>query len=318
MMLDFFKSLFLRTPEKCVRDRLEELLSEASEEKIEPSLNREERFLMNNVLRMEDLTVSEICIPRADIKAVSRTISHENLIKLVGQSPHTRLPVYGKDLDDIRGFVHIKDLYAICDQKAFFSIKKITKRCLFVSPSRPILHLLMQMRVTKTPVALVVDEQGGVDGLITYGDIVEALIGNMGDDDFVEEPLLIKKKDGSFEVDARLDIDEFLQEFNLTLTQEEEDDEIETLGGLIFSLVGRVPDRKEIIPYSQGLEFEIIEANPRRIVKVAIHRSVQKKREDALDKDQNHSGNDHNDVRDGDHVFEEAAGKGRKAVSDET
>tara|TARA_A100000171_G_scaffold51455_1_gene65803 strand:- start:731 stop:1582 length:852 start_codon:yes stop_codon:yes gene_type:complete len=270
-MFDFFKNLFSRTSKKRVRDQLQDLLSLANEEG-EPSLNREERFLMNNILEMDQLTVDELCVPRADIKAVSRTISYENLVTLVSKSPHTRLPVYGNDLDDIRGIVHIKDLYAICSSKAPYSLKKITKRCLFVSPSRPVLHLLMQMRVTKTPVALVVDEQGGVDGLITYGDIVEALVGDMGDDDFKEEPFLVKKRDGTYEADARLEIDEFLQEFDLTLTEEEEDDEIETLGGLIFSLVGRVPDRKEIIPHPQGLEFEILEANPRRIVRVGIRR----------------------------------------------
>lgn len=266
------KSLFSLKPRKNVRERLESFLSEASEEGNKPSLNREERFLINNILAMQDLTVDELCVPRADIKAISRSISYENLATLIGQTPHTRLPVYGKDLDDIRGIVHIKDLYALYEQKTPFSLKNVTKRCLFVSPSRPVLHLLMQMRVTRMPMAIVVDEQGGVDGLITYSDIVEALIGDMGDDNFGDEPMLTKRPDGSFEADARLDIDDFLQEFNVSLSQDEEDDEIETLGGLIFSLVGRVPDRREIIPYNDDLEFEILEANPRRLLRVAIHR----------------------------------------------
>lgn len=271
-MNTFLKSLFSKSQKKSAKEQLQDVLSQASEEEGEPSLNREERFLINNVLNMESLTVDELCVPKADIKAISRTISHENLSNLVKKSPHTRLPVYGKDLDDIRGLVHIKDLYAICEDKSSFSLKKAVRRCLFVSPSRPVLHLLMQMRATKTPMAIVVDEQGGVDGLITYSDIVEALVGDMGDDDFQDEPFLVQKKDGSYEADARLDIDEFLQTFNVSLTQEEEDDEIETLGGLIFSLVGRVPDRKEIISYPPSLEFEILEANPRRILKVGIHR----------------------------------------------
>lgn len=269
MIASFVKKLFSSPQKRHLRDHLQHLLSRSLKEE-EPSLNREERFLINNILHLGPLTVDELCIPRADIKAISRSISYDNLMKLLTQNPHTRLPVYGNDLDDIRGTVHIKDLYAATHNKASFSLKKIIRRCLFVSPSRPVLHLLMQMRGTKIPMALVVDEQGGVDGLITYRDIVEALIGDIGDDDFSEVPLITQRKDGSFEADARLDIDDFLREFRLTLTQEEEEDEIETLGGLIFSLVGRIPDRKEIIPYRQGLEFEVLEANPRRLLKVGV------------------------------------------------
>lgn len=279
-MSHFLKAFFAKSQKKSAKEQLKDVLFQASEEEGEPSLNREERFLINNILSMESLTVDELCVPKADIKAISRSISYENLVNLVKQSPHTRLPVYGKDLDDIRGLVHIKDLYAICEDKASFSLKKVVKRCLFVSPSRPVLHLLMQMRATKTPMAIVVDEQGGVDGLITYSDIVESLVGDMGDDDFEDGPFLVQKPDGSYEADARLEIDEFLQAFNLTLSQEEEDDEIETLGGLIFSLVGRVPDRREVIEYPPNLEFEILEANPRQILKIGIHRVQDKKDSD--------------------------------------
>ena len=271
-MLSFFKQRFKRHEKRTLRETILSLFEKSKGSKGDDSLDREELFLMWKILQLHQVTAEDVMIPRAEMKAVPADISLEDLARTVADTPYTRLPIYGQDLDDIKGFIHVKDLCRFWDTKETFSLKNITRKVLFISPSSPVLHLLMKMRTTQTPLAVVVDEQGGVDGLVTYRDIVREMIGEVGDVGFQEEaePELTQNLDGSYEADGRLPIEALTQAFGLTLTKEEIDDEIDTLGGLISSLVNRVPDRLEVISHPHGLEFEVLDANPRRVVRVRI------------------------------------------------
>lgn len=271
-MLTYFKRLFARPAHVSRRQKMLTLL--AQEEPDPASLDREECYLLSNILKLHKVTADEVMVPRAEIKAVGRDVSMEELASAVAKAPYTRFVVYGQDLDDVRGFLRVKDICQFLDNKTPFSLKTMTRKILFVSPSRPVLHLLMQMRVSQIPLAVVVDELGGVDGLVTYGDIVRQIVGDIDDVSLDDaQPTLVKKEDGTFEVDARLPIEVLMETFSLTLTTAQKDDDIETLGGLIVSLLGRVPDRSEVVTHPQGLEFEILEVNPRRVLKVRIRKT---------------------------------------------
>jgi magnesium and cobalt transporter len=182
------------------------------------------------------------------------------------------MPVFRDTLDDVIGMVHIKDVMAYRDDSAQFKLSEIVRRLLFVAPTMPILELLLQMRASRTHMALVVDEFGGIDGLITIEDLVEEIVGEIEDEhDADDAPTLVERSDGSFDIDARLPIPEFEQRMGAVLTDEERDDDIDTLGGLVFAIAGRVPGRGEVIRHESGIEFEILEADPRRIKRLRIN-----------------------------------------------
>lgn len=226
--------------------------------------------MIRNILELNQVTVSDIMVPRADIVSISRDISLERLQEVVARHPFTRLVVYHNTLDDVKGFIHVKDIYQLLEAKNF-SVKSIIRKPLLVVASMPVLDLLLLMRRTHIPIAIVIDEFGGVDGLVTTWDIVRKILGEVEES---HEPalssLLTELPDGSFEADARLPIEEFTELFGVELSEDEKDDEIDTVGGLIVWLVGRVPDRRELIRHPAGVEFEILEANPRRVMRVKM------------------------------------------------
>ncbi|MCE2950725.1 MAG: transporter associated domain-containing protein [Alphaproteobacteria bacterium] len=269
-MIKFLKKVLFRN--KATLSRRHKITALLAQNEPEPaSLDREECYLLSNILKLHYVTADDVKVPRVEIKAVSRDVTLEELAAAVAKTPYTRFIVYGQDIDDIRGFIRVKDIYQFLDKAKPFSLKTITRKILFISPSRSVLHLLMQMKASQIPLAVVVDELGGVDGLVTYGDIVRAIVGDI-DDVSLEDtlPALVKTEEKVFEADARLPIETLMETFSLTLSAEQEDDDIETLGGLIVSLLGRVPDRFEIVTHPQGLTFEILEVNPRRVLKVRI------------------------------------------------
>jgi CBS domain containing-hemolysin-like protein len=181
--------------------------------------------------------------------------------------------VYRETLDDAVGMVHIKDLLACWDTSAPFELSNIVRRVLFVAPSMPMLELLLQMRANRTHMALVVDEFGGIDGLITIEDLVEEIVGEIEDEHDAEvAPEMAERADGSIEADARVQIEDFEQRVGAFLTAEERADDIETLGGLVFFIAGRVPGRGEVVRHESGIEFEILDADPRRIKRVKVGR----------------------------------------------
>lgn len=254
---------------EALRDTIEELIEQEDAVK---ATGGDELIFLRNVLNLRNLAARDVMIPRVDIIAVDVEIPLQDLIDLIGGKAHSRMPVFRETLDDVVGMVHIKDVMAYRDDSASFRLSEIVRRLLFVAPSMPILELLLQMRASRTHMALVVDEFGGVDGLITIEDLVEEIVGEIEDEhDADDAPTLVERADGSIDIDARLPIPEFEQRMGAVLTDEERDDDINTLGGLVFAIAGRVPGRGEVIRHESGMEFEVLEADPRRIKRLRIN-----------------------------------------------
>jgi len=257
-----------RNGENSVRDALEELIEEREEAEV--PIDEDERILLANILELRGRTIHDVMVPRADIAAVSRDSSLSELIDLLTKESHSRLPVYGETLDDAAGMVHIKDVLAWRGRDEDFSLSNIQRKILFVSPSMQVLELLLEMRAERSHMALVVDEFGGVDGLVTIEDLVEEIVGEIEDEhDLDDNPKMTSHPDGSFTADARVTIDT-LEEVTGTKVTEGDSEDIDTLGGLVFFIAGRVPIRGELVRHSSGLEFEILDADPRRIKSLRV------------------------------------------------
>lgn len=253
-----------------LRDTIEELIELEDEG---GDANAEELTLFRNVLSVRDVTVDDVMVPRADVKAVDVETTIADVAKVMSACGHSRLPVYRERLDDVIGMVHIKDLLACWEEDQAMGITKIVRKPLFVAPSMPVLELLLQMRVQRLHMALVVDEFGGIDGLVTIEDLVEEIIGEIEDEhDEDTGPGLVRKGADVIDVDARLRIEDFEAEAGPILTDDERDEDVDTMGGLVFYLAGRVPGRGEVIGHESGIEFEILEADPRRIRRIRATR----------------------------------------------
>ncbi len=258
-----------------LRTVIEDFIEKADEDEGSDGNNpaAQEETLISNILQLRDLTAFDVMIPRAEICAIPETISREDLIDFVRENPLSRFPVYKGALDDIVGSVHIKDLFlALAPNDTVFDLKPLIREVPIISPALPVMDILHTMRTTRRHMMLVVDEYGGIDGLVTAGDMVEAIIGRLDDEhDTHDEPQLILRSDGSAIADARLPIVEFEDQFGEILAEEERDG-IDTLGGLIMSTAGRIPARGEILRHDSGIEFEILDADPRRVIRVLIRK----------------------------------------------
>ena len=268
-----FKAIFrkffrIRNGDGSFRDTLDELIDEREE--LEVPINADEKQLLGNILELRDRTIHDVMIPRADIVGVESITSLHDVINIITSHGHSRLPVYGETLDDTIGFIHAKDVLAWKKASDTFEPKKILRRILFVSPSMHVLELLLEMRVARSHMALVVDEFGGVDGLVTIEDLVEEIVGEIEDEhDNSQEPHLIKTSDGVYVADARVTIEMVENELGKFLDDQERED-TETLGGLVFSIAQRVPIRGELIQHHSGIEFEVLDVDPRRIKRLKI------------------------------------------------
>ncbi len=262
----------LRGGDQAMRDSIAELVQEASSASGqdgagEPTgLSAQERALIANVLRLRGTIVDDVMVPRPDIVAMRADVSLEQALAQIRQEGHSRLPVYREHLDDILGMVHIKDVFAFTGTAAEFSVEKILRRPLMVAPQIAVLDLLLQMRQTRTHLALVVDEYGGIDGLVTIEDLVETIVGDIADEhDEIEGPMLVERADGALDLNARLPVEEFEARLGPILSEDERDADIETVGGLVFNLAGHVPAKGEIIRHPSGVEFLVLEADIRHI-----------------------------------------------------
>ena len=230
----------------------------------------EERTLVHNVLGLSDKTVHDVMIPRTDIRAVDHTISLSELRQAIIEHEHTRVPVFKGTLDHVIGFLHIKDLIPIFGEEKPFDISNHIREILFVPPSMRIVDLLVRMRARRVHIALVLDEYGGTDGLVTMEDIVEEIVGDIDDEhDDIEEPDWIKIDTNAYQIKGRMDVRELEEKLDVSLTSDRAED-FDTVGGLIFFILGRVPEKGEIITHQSGLTFEIIDADHRRIRKLIV------------------------------------------------
>jgi CBS domain containing-hemolysin-like protein len=254
------------------RDTLDELIDEREESEL--PLDPDERLLVANILELRNLTIYDVMVPRADIVAIPINASLKEVIDIATREGHSRLPIYSETLDDAQGMVHIKDVVGWRGRDAEFKLEEVQRKLLFVAPSMRVLELLLEMRVKRSHMALVVDEFGGVDGLVTIEDLVEEIVGEIDDEhDNDDEPKLEHRRDGSWVADARIELKTFEERLGETFSNEDHED-IDTLGGFVFSIAGRVPIRGEIITLTDGTEFEILDADPRRIHRVRIRKGA--------------------------------------------
>jgi CBS domain containing-hemolysin-like protein len=219
---------------------------------------------------LRERTVEDVMVPRADIVAIDVSATLPELIDLFSREGHSRIPVYQGNLDNAIGMVHIKDVIVAEHRDGGFRLADVVRDVLFVAPSMHVLELLLEMRFKRVHMALVVDEFGGVDGLVTIEDLVEEIVGDIDDEyDVDAEPTLTKRPDGSLDADARVSLEHFETVVGEILAPEERG-EIDTLGGLVIDLLGRVPIRGELVKHPSGMEIEVLEADPRRVRRLRI------------------------------------------------
>jgi magnesium and cobalt transporter len=239
----------------------------------EEGLELEERAMLHNVLSFGDIRVRDIMVQRPDIAAVPEDIDLPALRNHILEQRHTRIPVYKDTLDHLQGFIHVKDLIPMLSGEVSFDIHRVLRNLLFVPPSMRIIDLLVKMRHAGSHMAVVIDEYGGTDGLVTMEDLFEEIVGDIHDEHDEEEQQdnkIHRISDGVYEVSGRILIDTLEEQLGFNLVTEEKEDEFDTLAGLIFFQLGRVPAKGEVVPHVSGLRFEILEVDPRRIRKIRI------------------------------------------------
>ena len=255
-----------------LRTRIEHLiegdLDDEGEQKLVPAV----RELVLNALAFGELQVADVMVQRPDIKAVAKDSSLTRVLEAMHAGMHTRLPVYGTALDDVIGMVHVKDLLPYVLAPEGFDLAAVTRRVLVVPPSMQVLDLLREMRDTRVHMAVVVDEFGGTDGLVTMEDLVGEIIGEIPDEhDPATDVQIVRQPDGTIDVDGRVYLDDLERFLGMELVDEEMREEVDTLSGLISALVDRIPTVGEKIPHPAGFLFEILDASSRRIERVKIH-----------------------------------------------
>jgi CBS domain containing-hemolysin-like protein len=258
--------------EPTLRDEIEEAIDEAEESRpVAGDLSSAERQMLRNLLHFGERTAGEICVTRGDIIAVPETISFDDLVRAFADAGHSRLPVYGESLDAVIGMVHIKDVFmASVDPSRDRSMKSLMREPLFVPESMGVIELLARMRSDRVHLAIVVDEFGGTEGLVTIEDVVEEIVGEIEDEhDEAEAGMLTMLDDGLWEADARLELVELAQAVDARLSSA--DDEVDTLGGLVFLLAGHIPTQGECVTHPSGWKLEAVDSDPRRIIRVRLH-----------------------------------------------
>jgi CBS domain containing-hemolysin-like protein len=280
-------------PRDSIRHDLEDVLAETVED---TDFSPQERAMLKNVLSFHRIRVEDVMVPRADIVAVAADTNLGELLNLFRTAGHSRLPVYGETLDDPKGMVHIRDFLDFIAMRAdggasesgaaaplpslgqidlsmALSSANILRPVLFVPRSMPAIDLLVRMQATRTHMALVIDEYGGTDGLVSIEDLVEMVVGDIEDEHDEDSTLtIVPAADGTYIADARASLDEVKEVLGLDLTEEEGAEDIDTIGGFIVTLAGRVPSRSEVIEGPSGLEFEVLDADPRRVKRLRVHR----------------------------------------------
>jgi CBS domain containing-hemolysin-like protein len=286
-----------------IRDDLEDVLATSAED---TSFSPQERAMLKNVLGFHRIRVDDVMVPRADIVAVAADTTLGDLLNLFRTAGHSRLPVYGETLDDPKGMVHIRDFLDFLAMRAdsrasrrrkdndsapaptasrlppslgrvdltmTLASAKILRPVLFVPRSMPAIDLLVRMQATRTHMALVIDEYGGTDGLVSIEDLVEMVVGDIEDEhDDATARTIVQGENDTFIADARASLDEVTEALGVDLNDEDSAEDIDTLGGFIVTLAGRVPSRGELIAGPEHLEFEVLDADPRRVKRLRIHR----------------------------------------------
>lgn len=269
------KSLFIKHPEEeQVLETIEEIMDEREERGDELLVDPDELSLLKNLFKLKDLRAGQIMIPRIDIQGIALEASQDELRKTIVRDKFTRMPVYDKTLDSIVGILHVKDLLcAYFEGQDKLNVADVMmKNVLFVPPSIRALNLLREMQQKRTQMAVVVDEFGGTDGLITLEDLLEEIVGEIEDehDALDAPPVLHKESSDSVRADARVYLSDLETLIGPFVTPAEKEADIDTIGGLVFHLAGRLPHRGEIIKHPSGVRFQVIDLDSRHVKKVKI------------------------------------------------
>ena len=273
MIRKLFKKFFFKknTENNNLKQSIETVLD--NDLKGTEGISKHERLMLLNILKIDGIRSSDIMIPRADIGAVELNDSFEKVLEVFIKEAHSRVPIYEKNLDNIIGMIHIKDLVNYQNQKKTETnfLQNLKREILEIPPSMPVLDLLLKMQLTRLHMGIVIDEYGCTDGLVTIEDVIEEITGEIEDEhDEKNLPMLIKSSVNTFEASARIEIDELQKVTNVEFLNSYDNDDVDTLGGLIFSITGRVPQRGEIIKHSSGTTFEIKDADPMKIKSVKV------------------------------------------------
>ena len=273
-LISSIKSIFFSSNKENIKDVLEDII-EDNGNSVE-SIDDGTKKIFKNIIQLNDKCIEDVMIPRADIDAVSSSIKINQLITFINKTKHSRIPVYDENLDKVIGMVHIRDLFEKINKTAKVKrdikiSKSIVRKILFSSPSMRILDLLLKMRSEQIHMSIVVDEFGGTNGLVTIEDLVEEIVGEIKDEHDLEEIDIIKKiSKKTYEVSARVTVDEFEKKLGVFFESVDKED-IDTVGGLVFNLIGKIPSRGQVIGHKSGLEFTILDADTRKIKRLLVN-----------------------------------------------
>jgi CBS domain containing-hemolysin-like protein len=295
---------FRRDRDSSLRETIEVVIGQHHAENGSETIGAEARSMMLNLLEFADLRVDDVMVPRADIIAIDDQANVRELLARFMDANHSRLPVYRETLDDPVGMVHIKDFMRWISERSLAKVKRASSRkrqnpeavdtaflsltaaelnktvrqtgllrpLLFVPPSMPAADLLLKMQSTRSHMAIVVDEYGGTDGLVSIEDLVEEIVGDIADEhDTADEEQITPGEGGVYLADARASIEEVEKLLGVDVLPEEQEEDADTLGGLLINMLGRVPVRGELVRHESGVEFEVLAADPRRVRRVKIH-----------------------------------------------
>lgn len=268
-----FRFFFKSQDQNNLRESIQDVIEESSRNgDASSNLTSKEKTILENILSINKLKALDVMVPRAEIVCASHNSSYQELIKIIEKESHSRIPIYRKDLDDVLGMVHIKDLIKLNFKETDkeFDLKSILKNVLFVPPSMPVLNILLKMQSTKLHMALVIDEHGGTDGLVTIEDLVEEIVGEIQDEHDHEDLVEFRKvNENTFIANAKMELENFEKKINFNFNALN----VDTLGGYVFSIINRVPQKGEIIKTNTIYSFEILDADPRKIKVLKIYRS---------------------------------------------
>ncbi|CAH2402518.1 hemolysin family protein [Mesorhizobium escarrei] len=293
-LFDRVLGLFRQRNGTSLREEIADALAETASDA--GAFSPGERAMLNNILRLREVRVEDVMVPRADIEAVEITTNLGDLLGLFEQSGHSRMPVYSETLDDPRGMIHIRDVLAHITKIARVRKGRTTRKAapatlldlakvdltrtigdltlirpvLFVPPSMLASDLMGRMQAMRTQMALVIDEYGGTDGLVSLEDIVEMVVGDIEDEHDEDEPMITQTGEGVFVVDGKAEIDDVAKMIGEDFAAGEHGEYVDTIGGMIFNTLGRVPARGEVVQAIPGFEFHVLDADPRRVKRVRI------------------------------------------------
>jgi len=260
-----------------LQNNIKNLLNERLKQEKPLKINEEK--IISNVFQLPEKLISDVMIPRTDIISVDVNADINKLVRIIGRTSHSRYPVFEKSRDNIIGMIHIKDVISCWENKKIGNIKKLVRKILFAPHSMNVLDLLLKMRTSHTHMAIIVDEHGGLDGLVTIEDLVEEIVGEIKDEheaqkENKENVKELNKDDGSVKISSRMLIKEFEKKYGTIFSDKEDIRDIDTMGGLVFHIFGRVPLKGEVIKHSNGCEFEILDADSRRIRTILVRNHI--------------------------------------------